>query len=142
MLDYLGVALRGSTTQTGDKIRKFLSEFDEKGKITTIGYQRKTDILKAALINGITSHALELDDGHRGSSVHAGSAILSAVLPLIERNGIDGKTALTGIIAGYETAIRIGKAIQPSHRKLGFHSTGNLVALLSRYSCLKNSKFI
>ncbi len=123
LLDYLGVALRGSTTQTGDKIRKFLSEFDEKGKITTIGYQRKTDILKAALINGITSHALELDDGHRGSSVHAGSAILSAVLPLIERNGIDGKTALTGIIAGYETAIRIGKAIQPSHRKLGFHST-------------------
>ena len=143
LLDYLGVILGGSTTQTGVKIRKFLSEFENKEEITAIGYQRKTDLFKAALVNGITSHALELDDGHRGSAVHIGSAVISAILPLIEQNRVDGKTALTGLIAGYETAIRIGNAIQPSHRKLGFHSTatcGTLGVAMAASKILNLSK--
>ncbi len=123
LLDYLGVVLRGSNTQTADKIRDFLSKFNDKPEVTVFGYQRKTDLLKAALVNGITSHILELDDGHRSASVHPGSAIISAILSLIEKEKLDGKKAIVGLVAGYETALRIGKAIQPSHRKLGFHAT-------------------
>lgn len=123
LLDYLGATLKGSTTQTADKIKTFLDRFADKPEITAIGYQRKTDILKAVLVNGITSHVLELDDGHRGASVHPGSAIISTILPLIEKENINGEKAITGLVLGYEVALRIGKAIQPSHRKLGFHAT-------------------
>lgn len=123
LLDYLGAVLKGSTTQTANKIKKFLDRFIDKSEITAIGYQRKTDILKAVLVNGITSHVLELDDGHRSASVHPGSAIISTILPLIEKENIQGKKAIAGLILGYDIALRIGKAIQPSHRKLGFHAT-------------------
>lgn len=123
LLDYLGVVLAGSATETAKKIRNFLSNFNDKANITAIGYRRKTDIFKAALVNGITAHFLELDDGNRRSTVHSGAAVISALLPLIEQENIDGKSMVVGIVAGYETAIRIGRAIQPSHRSRGFHST-------------------
>ena len=123
LLDYLGVILAGSTTETAKKLCIFLSKFDNKAKITAIGYRKKTDIFKASLVNGITSHVLELDDGHRRATVHNGSAVFSALLPLVEQAGIDGKSAIVAIVAGYETAIRIGKAVQPSHRSRGFHAT-------------------
>lgn len=123
LLDYLGVVLAGAATETADKMRTFLSKFNDGGKITAIGYRRRTDIFKAALVNGITSHILELDDGNRHSIVHSGSAVFSTLLPLIEQENMDGQRAIAGIVAGYETAIRIGSAIQPSHRSRGFHST-------------------
>jgi len=123
LLDYLGVVLAGSTTETAKKIQTFLSKFNDEGNITAIGYQRKTDIFKASLANGITSHVLELDEGHRRSTVHSGSAVISTLLPLVEQENIDGRIAIVGIVAGYETAIRIARAIQPSHRSCGFHAT-------------------
>lgn len=123
LLDYLGVALGGSTTETAEKMRNFLSRFADDTKVTAIGYHKKTDVFKATLVNGITSHVLELDDGQRRASVHPGSAVVSTLLPLVEQENIDGRRVIVGIVVGYETAIRIGKAIQPSHRSRGFHAT-------------------
>jgi 2-methylcitrate dehydratase PrpD len=123
LLDYLGVVLAGSTTETAKKMRTFLSKFGDESNITAIGYRRKTDIFKATLVNGITSHILELDDGHRRSTVHPSASVISTLLPLVEKENIDGRHLIVGIVAGYETAIRIGKAIQPSHRNCGFHAT-------------------
>lgn len=144
LLDYLGVTLGGSTTETAEKMRNFLSRFADDTKVTAIGYHRKTDVFKATLVNGITSHVLELDDGQRRASVHPGSAVISAVLPLIEQeNIIDGKKAIVALIVGYETAIRVGKAIQPSHRSRGFHATatcGTLGAAMAASKVLNLSE--
>jgi 2-methylcitrate dehydratase PrpD len=123
LLDYLGVVLAGSATETAKKMQAFLSRFNDEKNITAIGYRRKTDIFKASLVNGITSHALELDEGHRRSTVHSSAAVISTLLPLVEQENIDGMKAIAAIVAGYETTIRIGRAIQPSHRNRGFHAT-------------------
>jgi len=123
LLDYLGVALGGSNTSTAKKMQIFLSKFGDEAKITAIGYHKKTDTFKAALVNGITAHVLELDDGHRRATVHTGATVISTILPLIEQENIDGKRAIVAIVAGYETALMLGRAIQPSHRSRGFHAT-------------------
>ena len=123
LLDYLGVVLAGSTTETAKKTRTFLSKFNGDANVTAIGNRRKTDIFKAALVNGITSHALELDEGHRRSTVHSGASVISTLLPLVEQENTDGRRAIVALVAGFETAIRIGTAIQPSHRSCGFHAT-------------------
>lgn len=123
LLDYLGATLGGSATETGAKVRAFLGKFDDKGGATAIGHGRKADLFRAALANGITSHVLEMDDGERRSAVHAASAVMSALLPLAEQNEMGGRRAIAAIVAGYETAIRLGRAVQPSHRESGFHST-------------------
>jgi 2-methylcitrate dehydratase PrpD len=143
-LDYLGVALGGSTTETANKIHTFLSNFNDKAvKITAIGYHRKTDIFKASLVNGITSHVLELDDGHRRATVHVGTVIFSTLLPLVEQENIDGRRAIVAIIAGYETALMIGRTVQPSHRSRGFHATatcGTIGAAMAASKALNLSK--
>jgi len=143
LLEFLGVVLAGSTTGTAIKLRTFLSKFKDKANSTAIGYGRKTDLFRAALVNGITSHVLELDDGHRRSTVHPASAVISALLPLIEQEKVDGRRAIVSIVAGYETAIRIGKAIQPSHRSCGFHATatcGTFGAAMAASKALNISK--
>jgi len=38
--------------------------------------------------------------------------------------GASGPDVLAAVVAGYETTIRIGLAMQPSHFKRGFQSTG------------------
>ncbi len=144
LLDYLGVTLAGSATETADKLKYFLSNFKEEAQCTVIGYKRKTDIFKSAMLNGITSHVLELDDGHRYATVHTGAAVISSLLPLIEQRGnIDGKSAIVSLVVGYETALMLGKAVQPSHRSRGFHATatcGTIGAAMAASKALNLSK--
>lgn len=144
LLDYLGVVLGGSATETANKMRLFLSKFNDNPEVTVIGYHKKTDLFKAALVNGITSHVLELDDGHRYATVHAGAAIISALLPLIEKQkDINGKEAIVSLVAGYETALIIGRSIHPSHRERGFHATatcGTIGAAMAASKALRLTK--
>jgi len=96
------------------------------------------------MLNGITSHVLELDDGHRYATVHTGAAVISSLLPLIEQRGnIDGKSAIVSLVVGYETALMLGKAVQPSHRSRGFHATatcGTIGAAMAASKALNLSK--
>jgi len=144
LLDYIGVVLGGSVTETANKMHLFLSKFNDNPEVTVIGYNKKSELLKAALVNGITSHVLELDDGHRYATVHAGAAIISALLPLIEKQkDINGKVATVSLLAGYETALMIGKSIHPSHRDRGFHATatcGTIGAAMAASKFLDLSK--
>lgn len=123
LLDFLGNALVGSTTETGRQMRDFLGSSESGGKVTAIGFGGQTDVLRAALVNGTIAHALDLDDGERRSTVHGGSPIVSAALAAAEESEVDGRQLLTAIVAGYEAALRIGRAVQPSHRNRGFHAT-------------------
>ncbi|OQC68431.1 MAG: 2-methylcitrate dehydratase [Verrucomicrobia bacterium ADurb.Bin006] len=77
----------------------------------------------AALVNGISSHAAELDDGVISGIVHPGAPLLSALLPVAEEQSIDGRRLLLGIVSGYEATVRLANAIQPSHKMRGYHAT-------------------
>jgi 2-methylcitrate dehydratase PrpD len=46
-----------------------------------------------------------------------------------ERVGASGKELIEAIVAGYEVFIRVGTAINPSHFRRGFHTTGTCGAL-------------
>ncbi len=143
LIDYLGAVLGGTATETADKIKRFLLRFGDEGENTVIGYRMNADIFKAAMANAITSHVLELDDGERHATLHPGSSIISTVLALVEKEKADGRKAITAIVAGYETAIRVGRAVQPSHRNRGFHGTatcGTLGAAMAAAKLLNLSE--
>jgi 2-methylcitrate dehydratase PrpD len=44
---------------------------------------------------------------------------------------------ITAFVAGYETACRIGAALQPGHYNLGFHSTGTVGAFGAAAACAR-----
>jgi 2-methylcitrate dehydratase PrpD len=55
-----------------------------------------------------------------------GSVIIPASLAMGEATAADGKKFIAAIVAGYETMIRIGLAVNPGHRTRGYHSTGTV----------------
>ena len=94
------------------------------GTAPVIGYEVVSDSKTAALINGFNSHSLELDDGQRFAMIHLGGSIISALISAESENNIDRRDLLRGIVIGYEAACRISIAMQPSHKKCGFHTAG------------------
>jgi len=126
ILDFLGVALIGSTTEVAGIVFDYFSESGGKPEAILLGKKRRVPAIHAALINGIFAHALELDDGHRWSGIHPGSPTIPAALAAAELSATLGKELIVATVVGYEITLRIGKAINPSHLLRGFHSTGTV----------------
>lgn len=60
------------------------------------------------------SHATEWDPIHGKTAICAGAIAVPAVLGIARCREVDGPTAVSAIVAGYETAIRIGGALGSS----------------------------
>lgn len=124
LLDYLACALAGSRIYSSKEKNYINSLFPETGNSTVLGLGLKTTMQTAALINGISAHAVELDDGHRIGMMHPGAPVISAVLAVAEKEHLLFEDLLYGIIIGYEVAIRLACATQPGCKLKGFHATG------------------
>jgi 2-methylcitrate dehydratase PrpD len=137
ILDYFGVAIAGA----GDElVRLLLDELTEAGGATqasVIGHQTRLPALSAALVNGAAGHALDYDDVNMAMPGHPSVAILPGLLALAELHHSSGREVITAFVAGYETACRIGAALQPGHYNLGFHSTGTVGAFGAAAACAR-----
>ena len=106
LLDYLAVTYAGAF-ESKTKSLKTLILMDSAGDMPVIGLSHKTNIHNAILFNGIHSHIIELDDGHRFGMLHPGAPIISALLPVMVQKQIAGSLILKAIVLGYEVAIRL-----------------------------------
>jgi 2-methylcitrate dehydratase PrpD len=125
LLDYLGVAIAGSLTESSQPIYRMLTRSAPTGPATIFGTPSHASPEYAALANGTAAHSLELDDTHQAGSIHPGVVIFSTAIALSEAHpDIDSARFVTAVVAGYEVAARLGIALQPkSHYELGFHPT-------------------
>lgn len=123
VLDYIGVSLAGAK-EYGREERALLDTWLGGGEATIIGHDKKVSTSIAALINGISSHALELDDGQRFGNIHPGAPVISALLSVGELYNLSFKDLLIGVLTGYECVLRLACSVQPSHKNKGFHATG------------------
>jgi 2-methylcitrate dehydratase PrpD len=137
ILDYFGVAVAGA----GDElVRVLLDELAEAGgasQASVIGHRSRLPALSAALLNGAAGHALDYDDVNMAMPGHPSVAILPGLLALAEMRRSSGREVITAFVAGYETACRIGAALQPGHYNLGFHSTGTVGAFGAAAACAR-----
>ena len=135
-LDFFGVTYRG-VAEDAPKIalntvgELFRGNFDPNLKASVIGTPVKTDVLNAGLINGVSAHALELDDGHRGAQIHLGAVIFPTAIAIAEAYDLTGREFLEGVMVGYEIGILLGKIVNPDHRNKGFHTTGTIGAFVA-----------
>ena len=78
----------------------------------------------AAMVNGTSAHAFELDDYHN-AKLHPGAVVIPAALAMAEERDASGERLVTAIAAGYEVMIRSSLALEPSAARLrGWHLTG------------------
>ena len=122
--DWLGSALAGSIERPARLAQRVAASFGTSDEATLFCSGRASAVA-AAFANGVASHILELDDIHRGSTVHAAAPIIPAALAVAEREHADGRAFLTAVTSGYEAAFRIGEAVNPSHYYF-FHPTGTV----------------
>jgi 2-methylcitrate dehydratase PrpD len=122
--DWLGSAMAGSIEKPARLAQKVAAGFGESHEATIFSAGRGSAPV-AAFANGVASHILELDDIHKGSTIHAAAPIIPAALAVAEREHACGRAFLAAVAIGYETAFRIGEAVNPGHYYF-FHPTGTV----------------
>ncbi len=95
------------------------------------------EVSKASFINGTACGSLDWDDSHVAAIIHPGICIWPAALSVAYLQNSTGKELLTAVVAGYETAIRIGMSIQPEHSLRGFQGTPTCGAFGAAAACAK-----
>jgi len=126
--DYLAVAVAGAGRYR-DRNERFIHENRAEGCCHIIGMECTVDVRTAAMINAFNAHFLELDDSHRVAMTHLGAPIFSALLGAAELYEASLEDVLKAAVIGYEAAIRLANAIQPGHKKRGFHVSGTCCAV-------------
>ncbi len=124
VLDFLGITLYGSNVTSSKIMAKVLFDMGGTEESTVIGYSRKLPSANAALVNGTTSQAIEMDTSHITSVVICGGVAIPAALALAEREKTSGRDFLTAVVIGYELANRVGDAFLGTQYYEGFHPTG------------------
>lgn len=123
VLDYLGCAIGGANIESTKMVKSVFIQKGCQGECAVIGDQ-KASCEKAAFINGVASHGLEVDDMSSASGGHPAVAILPAAIAMAEKKGSSGLDLLMSIIWGYDMMTRVGSAAIPDNEfKRGWHPT-------------------
>jgi 2-methylcitrate dehydratase PrpD len=123
LLDYIGVAVSGSQTESGEVARKFAAITGGHAEATLIGGSGRVPAMQAAFANAISSHSVELDDIDVLALFHFSPPVYSSALATAEQTGASGKELLVALAAGCEMTERLSKAANSSLRNRGFHTT-------------------
>jgi len=125
VVDHFGVVAAGTVKDSSKIILETCSAWAPAGaSCTIVGSSQRNSAPFAALINGTTGHALELDDDHREGTQHPGVAVIPAAFAVAEQLGKSGKEFLLATALGYEIMIRLGEAHLGKSYLRGFHPTG------------------
>ena len=124
IVNWIGVAVGGSRHETVDVAISALQPYSGPPKASLFGRSERFDPLRAALINGISSHVLDFDDTHLRTIIHPAGPVASALFALAEDRNISGADFVHAFILGAEVECRLGNAIFPSHYEMGWHITG------------------
>ncbi len=123
LLDYIGVAIAGSQTESGKIAGRFAELQGGKPEATLIGGNARVPMTHGAFANAISSHSIELDDIDVLALFHFSPPVYSAALAVAEREGASGKNLLAALVAGCEMMERVSKAANNSLRNRAFHTT-------------------
>ena len=123
LLDALGCGLFGSQQDAGRIMSHNVLADRSQGACTLLGSDVSVAPAQAALANGTTVHAFEVDDLISSALVHPGTVIVPAALAAAEHADASAETLLRGIVIGYEAMARLGLALGTEPSQRGFHKT-------------------
>jgi 2-methylcitrate dehydratase PrpD len=125
ILDSIACCVFGATLPWTRKVASLALREKAAPVASLMGMGEKTSPALAALVNGTSGHAFELDDIHKESIVHAGSIATPVAFAFAEQQGgMSGADFITAMVAGYEIGHRVGSAATMSLFFRGFHPQG------------------
>ncbi|MEQ1774103.1 MAG: MmgE/PrpD family protein [Burkholderiales bacterium] len=123
LLDYLGVALAGSQSESGVIARRFAREQGGKSGAQLIGDSAKSSMATTAFANAISSHSIELDDIDVLALFHFSPPVYSSALAVADATKANGRQLIAALAAGCEMMERASRAANNSLRNRSFHTT-------------------
>ncbi|MFE8046121.1 MmgE/PrpD family protein [Brenneria goodwinii] len=123
IIDTLGVTLAGGVQDGAEKLRAVILPSAAPGKSRVFGTDLHLNALDAALLNGASAHLLDFDDSNSWLHGHISVVVLPALLALADEQQSSGSEILRAYLAGYETAVRMGKTVSPFQYRHGWHPT-------------------
>ena len=98
--------LAGTRSLAGERIINYFRKEKVAEEVSVIGYDFKTSLEKAVLMNGISSHTSELEDNVFPGAV-SDITLFPVIFPLAEKLKLTGKEFLEACIYGFEVMNRI-----------------------------------
>lgn len=128
LLDTLGALIAGSRTPVAAIMRQTAREQFGGDQATIIVSGERVSAAGAALANGFSGNALDIDDGYRLIKGHPGACALPPVLAAAElMGGCSGQEFLTALVIAYELGTRAGIIRHATYRT--YHSSGSWGAI-------------
>ncbi len=124
IVNWAGCAIGASGYPTVHNAWRAMRPFAGAPQASLLGRRERTDVLHAALVNGISSHVLDFDDTHPDIFLHPSGPVASALLALAEHRRASGREFLAAFVAGVEVECRVARAVLPAHYDVGWHVTG------------------
>lgn len=129
ILDTIGTTLAGVTSPAGGIITRYVKALGGTPQASVLGSGFQTSSPQAALANGTMAHAYDYDDVNWAMSGHPSVALLPGILAMGEEKGVSGKELLLAYILSFEVVGKVGRGVNPTHYRLGWHATSTLGAL-------------
>ncbi|MEE3005525.1 MAG: MmgE/PrpD family protein [Chloroflexota bacterium] len=124
-LDFAGVTLNGSMTDSAKAVVQAFEGVDRSGPSPVIGTGTRSLPEYAALANGTAFHSIEMDDVYNEAVLHPGVTAYPTALALADMAEVSGKDFISAVVAGYDVIGRLGRALKGAeHYARGSHPTG------------------
>lgn len=113
VLDYLGAAVAGLDADGCRAVRHLAVSWAGSPTARLIGYGDLVPAPMAALVNGTTGRALELDDVHEQALTHSTVTMVPVALAVgAASGGLNGRELLTAVAVGNDLAVRLALAVR------------------------------
>ena len=99
--------LSGAATAAGRRTIEYVESKGNKGEVGVIGAGSRISLEDAVFVNGITSHAAELEDDQFPSAT-SDITIFPVIFPLAEKNQLSGRQLIEASALGLEVMTRLG----------------------------------
>src|ERR1700733_5792752 len=124
IVNYLGCAIGGSHDEAMDLALRALGPYSGPPTAAVLGRSERLDPMRAALMNGISSHVYDFDDTTPKNYMHPTSPVASALFAYASVHPVSGHDFMQAFITAFEAEMRIGNAVYPAHYDVGWHITG------------------
>ncbi|MDR2364398.1 MAG: MmgE/PrpD family protein [Zoogloeaceae bacterium] len=129
LLDWLTALLAGWEDPAVLALRQYAREEGKppSGKGSRLlGSGERVGKTNAALVNGLASHVLDVDDAHLASRIHASAALWPSIFAVGESEKASGMDALAAFVAGMEAGGMAAALAGEGHYRRGWHNTATL----------------
>jgi 2-methylcitrate dehydratase PrpD len=115
LMDNLGACISGAQTEVSRVAAQFAAACLPGNEAAILGHGCRASAAGAAFANGCAANGLDTDDSARYAYGHAGAQLFPTSLALAQTQGLGGAELLTGMVAGYEIAHRMGRCWHDHH---------------------------